>query len=66
MSKPAKPTDEEILLARIAVGYHSQLRWYGLLRDLGHDWAGEVHDRLKTVHDRNLRELNERIKELAA
>ena len=52
-----KPTEEEMLLAVLAVGFAPQLRYYGLMRDLGHEWAAPVYDKFRIMHDRNIADL---------
>lgn len=53
-----KLSDEEKALARLEVGFHSQLRYYRLLESLGFTWASPVRKKIQEMHERNLHELN--------
>jgi hypothetical protein len=56
-----KFSETEKLLARLAVGFHSQLRYYRGLESCGMDWVKPVRERIEILHRENIDALNAQI-----
>jgi hypothetical protein len=59
MKNRDKYTADQILMARIGMGWYSQLRWYRLMADLGHEWAPPVVAKIEELHKDSMQKLND-------
>jgi len=56
-----KVTNEELMLARLAVGFHGPLRYYRTLESLGMDWAAPVREAIQKRHDEAMKAIDEAV-----